>query len=168
MLLILGIYFTEPFLPDSVQQALYALSLTTQSAIMMVLPFIIFGLLYKTVVRLANQAAKTIFSIILLACTSSFVAILLAQCVGRAVYSLDIELLLPEDNQTLYPLWNWRFPKLIPTLYALISGIALGGLSVWIKADWAEKTAQLWEAIVSHILRVVTWILPPIYSRICS
>ncbi|HQU09654.1 MAG TPA: cation:dicarboxylase symporter family transporter, partial [Opitutales bacterium] len=160
LILIVGIYITEPFLTEALREGLYALSLTTQSVIMMALPIIIFGLLFKTVVRLANQAAKTILVIILLACSSSFLAIMVAQCIGRGVYSFDIELQIPEGPQALQPLWVWRFPKLIPNLYALIGGIALGSIVSWMRPAQAEIAARFCENIVSKILRVMTWTLP--------
>ena len=54
----------HPWIPLELQALLYGTSLTIKSAIVLLLPFIIFGLLFKTAAQLVQKASKLIILIL--------------------------------------------------------------------------------------------------------
>lgn len=60
------------WIPPFYQSILYGISLSIKSFIIFVLPFVVFGLLFKTAVHFANRASKMILLIFAAICCSNF------------------------------------------------------------------------------------------------
>src|SRR6185312_2246255 len=115
-----------PFASYETKQALYAISLTIKSLIIFLLPIIIFGLLFKTMVSLARRATLVILLILMCLCCSNFLSTFLSHYVGEWVYHFNLSLVQPSGTQSLTPAWTWQFPKLINNDKAMFAGILLG------------------------------------------
>ena len=126
ILLIIAILFLNQFIPMECKQFLFGISLTVKSLIIFLLPLIIFGLLFKTMIELAQRATGIILLILFCVCCSNFTSTFLSHFVGELIYHLDISIINPPKAQELLPLWNWQFPKLFANDKAMFLGIILG------------------------------------------
>lgn len=155
LILLLGKY-----LPESVQSAIYAISLTIKSLIVFLLPLVIFGLLYRVSVSLAENATRVILIILAALSVSNYVATFIAHYVGEIAYSLDLSLVVPDESKLLHPLWTIDLPKWIANDKAMFLGLFFGILS-GIKAKvLAHQVSHQLEKIVRTILSSFTYMIP--------
>lgn len=157
---IIIIFFLEPYMPLDLKSMIYALSLTIKSLIMFLLPFLIFGLLFKVAAGLAHRASKIILFVLASICISNFLSTLVSYGVASSVYEFDLSLLMPGDLKELQPYWTFGLPKLITNdkamFMALISGIAIS----FFKPSWGEMISQHLEKVVSKILSSFAMLIP--------
>lgn len=152
--------FIHSLIPLEIKSALYAISLTLKSVIIFVLPFLIFGLLFKTAAQLSKKASKTILILMGAIIVSNFASTLLSYGVGSLAYRFDLAMHFPEESALLQPAWTLAFPKLIGNDVALFSGLILGVLFGRFKPQWAEKLSFYSEKGISFILKAFLFIVP--------
>lgn len=150
----------SPVLPLTVQSALLAISLTLKSVILFLLPFIIFGLLFKVTVQLANQATRTILLIVAAVCASNFLSTFISRTVGTIIYQMDLSVLTPQSLIELQPMWSVALPAWIPNDKAMLAAIVLGYVASRWNVTRATQAAQQLEKIVNIILQKFTYIIP--------
>lgn len=148
------------FIPKIIAINLFAISLTIKSAIIFVLPFIIFSLLYKAAVTLAKDASTIILTILFTVIISNFIATTLTQFIGNWIYNFDISIKTPNDQDLLRAEPIINFPTLIPNHIAMFSGIILGILSTKIAPIESLRFAKLLELLVKKLLKVITFLIP--------
>ena len=119
------------FIPVVVFQNLYAISLAIKSFIIFILPVIIFGLLLKSTINLAEDASLIIGLILGCVVVSSILALICSKFVGQFIYSLNLSIYSPDPNANLAAAWNLEFPNLINNSIAMLMGIVLGISSNW-------------------------------------
>lgn len=158
--LILSISLIGSWIPVTIQEFLYGLSLTIKSFIVFILPFIVFCLLFRTTVHLAKRATSIILWIIALVCLSNFVSTLISYGFGLFVYQLDLSIALPQDKALLQPVGDFAFPKLIGNNQALFAGLICGLLSGWFIPKQAQKISIFLEAISQKLLTAILYIIP--------
>ena len=162
LLAVIGICVSiESVMPFMVKQGLYALSLTIQSVISMLLPFIIFGLLFKATVKLSGNATRIIGITFLLVCGSNFLTTFLCQGLGIWAYGLDLTLLkLPQTGAGITGLWTLTLPKLIANDHAMFGGILTG---IIVAKKWPHQgilLSQNIECALNRVLRGIVYIIP--------
>jgi len=148
------------WLPLSLKSTLYAVSLSLKSVIVFVLPFLIFGLLFKTAVQLAKKASKMILFLLLAVCVSNFLSTLLSYTVGQLVYRFDLSMTFPNEAISLLPAWQLTFPKWVGNDIAMFSGLALGVLLGWWKPSTAEKLSLHLEKGIEIFLKTFLYAIP--------
>lgn len=158
--LIVLIISIQGFIPYPLQSFLYGVSLSIKSLIIFLLPFIIFGLLFKAAVNLAYHATKIIFLILIGICCSNFLSTFLSHYVGEWVYQFDLALTMPENRETLKSLWVLEFPKIMPNSLAMFSGLVLGISASFLKFQSAEKIASILNKGVSFLLKYFGVLIP--------
>ena len=158
--IILAIIFFDPWIPLLFKQFLYSVSLTIRSVIILLLPFIIFGLLFKATVMLSNKASKIIGLILVLVCCSNFISTFFSHYVGMMVYNFDLSIVMPEGNLGLKPLWSWELPKLIANDVMMFSGIILAIIFSKLLPEQVVKLASKIETIISIILTGMASTIP--------
>ena len=151
---------THPWLPLSVMSVLYAMSLSLKAVIVFALPFLVFGLLFKTAVQLAKKASKMILFLFAAICISNFISTLLSYGVGQLVYRLDISMVLPQETASLLPAWQFFLPKWIGNDVAMFSGLSLGILLGWLRPAFSEKVAGYLERAIALFLKGFLGIIP--------
>src|SRR5438105_1703575 len=104
LLEIMLIAFLTPFIPLILQKFLFTVSLTIKSGIVFLLPLIIFGLLFKTMVGLAKQATFIILFVLLMVCCSNATTTFLSHYVGEWIFQFDMAILKPQSVTGLTPL----------------------------------------------------------------
>lgn len=126
LLLITSIVLLTPYMSLDMKRGFYAVSLLIKNMIVLMLPIVIFALLFKTAVMLSNKATKIIGLILILVCCSNFFSTLLSHFLGTWVYSFQLQMLKPNAISGLSPLWTIDFPTLISNDKAMFSSIFLG------------------------------------------
>jgi len=158
--LIVLIGITHPWLPLPIKSLLYALSLSIKSAIIFVLPVIIFGLLFKTAVQMAAKASKLILLLLAAICLSNFLSTFLSYGVGTLAYRCDVSMALPQEAEGLKAAWNLSFPQWIGNNYALLGGLLFGVvLGKW-KPSIAGKIASFLEKGIGVLMRGLLYVIP--------
>lgn len=160
LIIIAATVVLDPFIPLQAKQILYALSLTVKSAIILLLPIIIFGLLFKTMVDLAGRATFIIAFILLCVCCSNLLSTFLSHYVGSWIYHFDLALIEPKESAGLIPAWSWQFPKFIANEKAMFSGILLGILLGCVKKNLARQLAAKLDWAVAKILHSFIYLIP--------
>ncbi len=150
----------QGFIPESYQSFLYALSLTIKAGIIFILPIVIFMLLFKTLAKLASNATKAIVLILVGVCISNFTSTMISYQVGAALYNMDLSIALPQDSTGLEPAWTFSLPKLVANDRAMFAGLILGLLFSFINASLAEKISNVFDKIVSQILKGIILVIP--------
>ncbi len=148
------------FIPLEVKAFLFTISLTIKSIIIAILPFIIFGLLFKVMAQLAHSATKIILLILAAVCCSNFLSTFLSHYVGIWVYHFDLSVILPKSSNELPPLWNLSIPKLIPNDIAMYLGLILGIVTSYLKPKEATKIAHFLDNIINKVLQIFTYVIP--------
>jgi Na+/H+-dicarboxylate symporter len=135
--------------------------MTLLSAMMLLLPVVIFGLLFNVAVSLARDATRIILIIVVGICLSNYTAVFISHYVGEVVYGFPLSLMAPENTHALsLPTWYQVFPQYISNRYAMIAGIVLGIGAMFMAPQWAEKCSRQLERITKQILRAFTLFIP--------
>lgn len=148
------------WIPPFYQSILYGVSLTIKSFIVFVLPFIVFGLLFKTATHFANKASKMILLILFAICCSNYFSTLLSYSVGTFTYHFDLSMSFPDEADTLLPAWNFSFPKWIGNDVAMFLGLFFGVILSWAKLDLARVISSRLEKIINLVLKGVLIVIP--------
>ncbi len=157
---IFAISFLTPFMPLILQKVLFATSLTIKSGIVFLLPFVIFGLLFKTMVGLARKATFIILFILFMVCTSNATTTFLSHYVGEGIFQLNMSILAPQTLTGLVPLWTFTLPKLIANDKAMLAGIALGIILGNLYPAFSQSIANQFDKIINKLLSFIIYIIP--------
>lgn len=160
LLVIAAVLTLHSLIPFEMKQILYAISLTIKSVIVLVLPCIIFSLLFKTAIQLAGRATMVIALILLCVISSNMLSTFLSHYIGMWVYHFDLSLALPKDTTGLIPAWTVQFPKLIANNKAMFLGIILGIIFGSFKVAFAETVAVKLDAIIAKLLKGFVYFIP--------
>lgn len=160
LLVIAAMLLLGPHLPLEGKQIFYAISLTIKSVIVLLLPLIIFGLLFKTMIGLAQKATAIILLILLCVCCSNIISTFLSHYVGMWIYHFDMSLIQPKSANGLLPAWDWAFPKLISNDKAMLAGIVLGILLGSFKSSAVHRIASQLDKVVLIILSSFAYLIP--------
>lgn len=158
--IILGVSLGSPWIPEAVKSLLYASSLSIKSLIVFVLPFVVFGLVFKTAVHFANRASKMILLLLISICASNFTSTLLSYSVGSFAYGFDLSISFPSEGAALAPTWSFSFPKWIGNDQALFAGLILGVVLGWLRPLSANKIASQLETVISLLLKGILALIP--------
>jgi Na+/H+-dicarboxylate symporter len=158
--IIVAILLFASMIPLEIKQFLYSISLSIKSIIVLILPFVIFGLLLKTVITLSRNATKIIGMILVCVCCSNFISTFLSHYVGIGIYHLDFSIISPEKALELLPLWVLESPKLIANDKAMFAGIILGFILSRLLPQKAMVIAQQIDRFVNVILKFVVYLIP--------
>ncbi len=158
--LILATILLDPLIPFVFKQTFYSLSLTIKTIIIFLLPFIIFGLLFKAVVMLSNSTIKIIGLILILICVSNFIATFLSYYMGMLVYNLDLSVITPKESNSLTPLWSINLPQLIANDKAMFSGIIMGIIASKLAPIKSMIIGKKMELYIGKLFAVFTYCIP--------
>ena len=160
MAIIAAVILLDPFISLTLKQGLYAISLSIKAAIVLLLPLIIFGLLFKATVTLSSGATRIIGMILVLACCSNFISTFLSHYVGIWIYHFDLSMISPKETSGLDPLWSLTLPKLIANDKAMFAGIILGIIASKICPVPAHKIATKVDQWISWLLKGFVYLIP--------
>jgi Na+/H+-dicarboxylate symporter len=152
--------FLNPFMSIETKQFLYAISLTVKSGIVFLLPFIIFSLLFNTMVGLARRATAVIAIILVCVCCSNFISTFLSHYVGMWIYHIDLSIIQPKNIQSLMPMWIVEWPKLIENNKAMFAGIFSGIAFGNLRPTLATQLAHKLNWVTFKILKAFSYVIP--------
>src|ERR1700722_2008223 len=142
MAVIIAIIALDPLIPLDIKSIIYGVSLSIKSLIVFLLPFIIFGLLFKVAANLAHNGRKVIVLILASVCISNFFSTLVSYSIGSWIYHFDLSLVLPQEAHELEPYWTFSLPKLIGNDKAMFAGLILGVIASFLKPDLARRASE--------------------------
>jgi Na+/H+-dicarboxylate symporter len=160
LVIIAGLVLCDSIIPLPLKELLYTISLSIKSVIVLLLPLIIFSLLFKTAVTLSSGATKFIGLTLILVCCSNFVSTFLSHYVGMLVYSLDAALIVPKEANGLEAMWSLDLPKIIANDQAMFAGIILGLLASKFWSEPALDIAKKAEVVVEKVLKGFLFFIP--------
>ncbi len=160
LIIIVLLFFFSSQIPYAMQSHLYAISLLIKNLIVFLLPFIVFGLLFKTAVHFANRASKIIFFLLLAVVISNFLSTLSSYFVGHLAYQFDLSLQLPSQLNLLQASWQLSFPRWLANDQAMVAGLLGGILCSWLKPHSAKKIAMKIEKVVALALKGILLAVP--------
>lgn len=160
MAVIIAIIAFDPFIPLDVKSIIYGVSLSIKSLIVFLLPFIIFGLLFKVAANLAHNGTKVIVLILASVCISNFFSTLISYSIGSWIYHFDLSLVSPQSTYELEPYWTFSLPKLIGNDKAMFAGLILGVIASFLKPDLARRASEYLEKGVMKILSFFVILIP--------
>ena len=158
--IILAIIFLEPIIPLKLKEFLYTLSLSIKALIITMLPFIIFGLLFKAAISLSRSATGIIGMILALVCCSNFISTFLSHYVGIWVYNFDLSMIEPKESDNLKVLWHLNLPKLIDNDKAMFAGIIFGILAAKLQPKKSQFIAIKIEIYIKKLLNGFVYLIP--------
>lgn len=157
---IVSAFFAGGYLPVEAQSILFGASLSIKSFIVFVLPFIIFGLLFRTSVTLASKASKTILIIVGCVCLSNLFSTMVSYSVGTFVYTFDASIAFPQGIDTLSPMFELSFPKWIENSHAMFSGLFFGIALGWLSPQLAMTVSDKIYSAVNLLLKLILVLIP--------
>lgn len=137
--IIISVVLLDGVMPIEIKSIVYSISLSIKTVIIFLLPIIIFGLLFKTMVKLSKDSTKTILLILAILCISNFISTIISRYIGKWVFHFDHNITSQVSIKELLPLWELNLPKLIGNDHALALGLILGIILPYIKLDLANK-----------------------------
>lgn len=157
---ILLVMLLEPLLPLEYKQALYGLSLSLKSVILFLLPFIIFGLLFKVASTLSGKATRLFGIVLALVVLSNFISTLLSHFAGKGIYTLPLSLTPPQELSALTPSWVLEIPKVVSNDVAMFSAIALGLVLSLVRPAFAKSLSSFMDRVVTKIFSFFAVMIP--------
>lgn len=148
-------------LPDALKSHLYAISLSIKSIIIFILPFLIFGLMFKTAAHIAQRATKMILGILAAVVVSSFIALFASYGIGSFAFGIPLSLAAsPGEGLILQPSFVLYLPKWIGNDYAMLAGLLIGVVFARWKPVLADRISFWVEGVVSKMLKAILYLIP--------
>lgn len=157
---IVTLVIAGPVIPLEAKRFVYSVSLTLKEILIFFLPILIFSLLFKTSVTLAEKATKMIFIIIAMVCFSNFTATFLSHYVGSWVYHFDLSVVKPSQTTDMTSMWDFKLFKIIANDKAMFFGLASGILFAKFHIEKAKIIANKLDYFVNKILKSFIHIIP--------
>lgn len=158
MIVLIGV--THTWIPLPVKSFLLGVSLSLKSIIIFALPFLIFGLLFKTATQLAKKASIMILFLLIAICISNFFSVMMGYGVGSFAYHLDSSMAFPEKIKPLIAPWEFSLPNLVANDKAMFSGLILGLILGWWKPKLATVISSKIEKVVNAFLKGLLYVIP--------
>lgn len=151
----------NPIIPLVAKQIIFAISTTIKSIVLFSLPFIIFGLLFKTFVKLSEHALSVVILIFGCLCMSNFFNTFVTHYVASLFYYFDFNVGAPiEITNPLVPYFSFEIPKIIKNEYALFGGIIAGVSAAIINKNFALQMAEKVNFYISKLFAVISFMIP--------
>ncbi|MBR1735305.1 MAG: dicarboxylate/amino acid:cation symporter [Alphaproteobacteria bacterium] len=162
MIIIIAAIVLNPIIPTTTKQIIYACSITTKSVVLFLLPFIIFGLLFKTFAKLAGNALSIVCLIFGGLCVSNFINTFLTHYLGSLFYFFDFH--VGDSIVTTYqltPYFNIELPTIIKNEYALFGGMLIGLLSTFFMSkNFINNCIRIVDTIVQKLFSFISVLIP--------
>lgn len=152
--------FANIWLPVFGKSFFYSLALTLKEIIIFILPFLVFGLLFKTASQLSKKASKVVLYLLGAVCVSSFVSMFFSYFIGHFAFQLDLSMSLPSETHSLQPLWEISLPKVVGNDRAMFLGLFLGLFLGRLKPNLSEKISCSMEKAIGLFLKGFLSVIP--------
>ncbi|MDP2194151.1 MAG: cation:dicarboxylase symporter family transporter, partial [Alphaproteobacteria bacterium] len=160
IILILITTLITPYLSFEVKQFVFTTSFIIKKVIVFLLPLVIFGLLFKTVIQLAEKATKIILAILVFICLSNLLSTMLSYVVAQWVYGFNFRMITPNSIQELVPLFDVPLSPFIRNDHAMLIALVTGLFASWRLPHHAAKMAHSIERLLQKLLSGAVLIVP--------
>ncbi|MBE6447543.1 MAG: dicarboxylate/amino acid:cation symporter [Alphaproteobacteria bacterium] len=151
----------NPIISLQVKQIIFAVSLTIKSIVLFLLPIIIFGLLFKTFVKLSENAMKVILLIFGTLICSNFINTFITRYLGEFLYhsSIDFSSGLQQINP-LVPYFSFELPCLLKNEHSLFCGMISGWILAVFNRTLALKLSKTIDVCIGKLFAIVSALIP--------
>ena len=162
LMIIIASILLNPVISLTTKQIIYACSLTTKSIVLFLLPFIIFGLLFKTFMKLAGNALSVVCLIFGCLCASNFTNTFLTHYVGSLFYYFDFDIgTIKAADQALNPYFSLELPTIIKNEFALFGGMISGIAAAFVLSEKTRANISTKiDVIIQKLFAVVSALIP--------
>ena len=113
------------YIPVNIKSFFYAISLSIQTILMVILPFLIFSFLFRSIASFHNSAFSFLIFVMACVCLSNFIYTQLSYSINSLEIITKVQK-IPVSKNGLMPYWKLNIPELIPNNMALLAGIICG------------------------------------------
>jgi len=166
LLVVVSTIVLEPMLSLELKTLIYSLSLLVKDLIVFLMPLIVFGLLFASVVQLKG-AIKLVAILLPLICFSNFISSWVGYLFGNVlVNNLDLQLRYSAVDTSIVPIFSLGLKPLVQTKIAMLSAILLAMLSQAFTPKLGCNIAYYAKLATAFLLKKV--IIPLIPALICG
>ena len=123
---VLGTFLIQPLIPLEAKQCVYTLGLAAKSFILCLLPFVIFGMIFRSTSNMASNATSLLSRLLLGIAVSTFSAVFIGSGIGLGLYQIMEPLHFPSTIKTLRPLFDLPDIVFFKNEWAMIVGLMMG------------------------------------------
>ena len=155
------------YLPTSLVQMFYALSVTIKSGLVFVLPLVVFSCLFSSLIEMSEKkgAIFLVLGILIAICFSNFTSTLIAFSVQKV--SVHAQWLTPRLEVgtaiPLEPYWMVRLPTLVANDVALLAGLIAGLLAGYWRNPLVLRVSEKLRGLTHIILNRIFIPLVPLF-----
>ena len=157
---LLGMIGLQSCLSLLVKQWIYTIGLLGKNIIMMVLPVVIFGMIFRSSSTMAHNARTLLTRLIFGVTVSTLMAIFIGSGIGFSLYHVMKPLDFPSNIDGLNPLFIIQDMTVIKNEWALIIGLLLGIILGKKQPNMAKKIASITHILVQYALKVIRYAMP--------
>ncbi|MCU7611876.1 dicarboxylate/amino acid:cation symporter [Anaplasma capra] len=146
VIVVLSAFSLADLVPYEIRSFSYAVSLSIKEVLVFSLPFLVFGIVFRSVSRLqSGNAAKTVVLLIAMVALSNSAAVSSAYFIGTHIASISKTIVLRDQvaDGGLVPTYAFHLPPIISSIKAVIAGFMCGIILPKIsaqKSDWLSST----------------------------
>ncbi len=159
-------FLINPFVPVYIKSLAYSVSLTLKEFITFIIPLIIFSFLFRLIERLRLDAVKLLIFFMITVLCANTVSISTANIIAREFIPMMNLGNLSEymvGNDTLLPIWDLAFPKLMPMQYVMVVSILSAAIMNYINKNLTTKISKVLTVVAEFLLRKVILPLIPLF-----
>jgi Na+/H+-dicarboxylate symporter len=150
----------QPFLSTQVKQGIFTIGMIAKSLILLVLPVVIFGIIFRSSLRLVGNTSRLLYRLFLGVLLSTFASVVIGLMVGRIVYDHTNTLSLPTIDFPLVPLWSMPAVDWIKNEWALLCGLALGVATSLYGHTVKDTLGTVMDRVVQKALKIISIAMP--------
>jgi Na+/H+-dicarboxylate symporter len=145
-----------------VKSFMYSVSLTIKELLVFSLPFVVFALIFNSIVRLGVKALGYVLVVVVLVCTSNFTNTMLSYLLSISIPSASINAAMADlgGKQELLPMFTTNIGTLVSNDVAMMCGALLGILLILLKGNLAEKLSSVFNIFTKWFFKVLIPLIP--------
>ena len=161
-------FFAGDSLPLQALQICYAASMTIKSGLIFILPFVVFGCLFSSVLEFSGRkgAVLLIVSILCFICSSNFTTTLIGYFAQKLISQttwIKPHSVISGGNDVLLPYWDFSINPLVSNDIALLAGLVLGLAGSFSGSKKIGHFAKILKKSVDSVLNLLFIPLVPLF-----
>jgi len=155
-----GSLLIQPFLPVECKQAIYTVGLCAKSTIMVFLPFVVFGMIFRSSSTMTRNATHLLSRLLLGIAVSTFIAVFIGSGIGLSLYHIIKPLEFPSHVDSLEPFFYLPSLVFFKNEWAMLSGLILGIILGKGYPKIAQAISRMIQSVVHYSLKIIGLSIP--------
>ena len=155
------------YMPLFLKQLIYTASSLAKQVIILLLPIVVFALIFTSITRLGQGAVKLVLLLVPMLCISNFISSWIGFSAGSLLVShLSFHKIIAQNNNLLVPLIDINFPTIMSSKYSMLCALVSGYVASIFLPNFAVKAASVLSRVSVIILSKI--FIPLIPVLICG